>query len=416
MGSQSSWPARLLLVVLHMLAAGGGNGGARALPLPGWAPALSAWRGRASQRSRGGSSASACSELFGAAAAQQGPMHTVLIVADPGGFSGVPEAHYFLAHLEGAVAVPSGTTMCHSATRGKLLGQPVLVVTSGIGQRSAASCAASLLTLCSQRFKEVIFFGTAGCSVQRGGVLNAGECSAANPDTQASKAPCAHGVRGLPAKVDVPGGAVAVAAMRPVTEAPPSQPAPAPTCLPQVARIGDLCISPFALDGTCRIASWQQQSAGWPDACSLPQESAGPEAQDILGHCLFSAVPPGSMELTEELLAAARAAQGSYHARWVCQPQGAWVVGNDVAGCKGSGTATSLSAPPRPHPAGRPHCCSTKRSTGRAWQLARGWRTKCRPGLSPRSLTTPLAVKLTAISSTRVRGAAGHQWWPVDGK
>jgi hypothetical protein len=130
-------------------------------------------------RLEGGRSRGTCSTVFGTAASV-----TILMVADPGNFAGQSEAHYFLEQLEDAAAVPPGTTMCQAMVRGWLLGQAVAVVTTGIGQRSAASCTTSLLTICPRRVKEVIFFGTAGCSVQQGGVLNSDDCSAPNPSTQ----------------------------------------------------------------------------------------------------------------------------------------------------------------------------------------------------------------------------------------
>ena len=158
---------RLLLPLLVLLLAPAGQ----ALRLPPWVPL------------RGGepaAAAPACAALFGAGAGRV----TVLMVADPGHFSGLSEAHYFLERLEGAEPAPPGAAMCHSVVRGSLLGQPVAVVTSGIGQRSAAVCAGSLLMACPARIRELLFFGTAGCSLQRGGVLNADDCGTPNPSIQ----------------------------------------------------------------------------------------------------------------------------------------------------------------------------------------------------------------------------------------
>lgn len=129
-----------------------------------------------------------CTALFGTATNV-----TILMVADPGGFSGMSEAHFFLAAAQDVRHVAPGTTACHSVATARLLGQPAAVVTTGIGQRAAASCATSLLTLCPQRIEEIIFFGTAGCSVQRGGVLNSGHCSVANPSTEVRRRYCGKG-------------------------------------------------------------------------------------------------------------------------------------------------------------------------------------------------------------------------------
>lgn len=83
----------------------------------------------------------------------------------------------------------------------------------------------------------------------------------------------------------------------------------------QVTRIGDLCISPFAMDATCRVASWQQQAAGYPDACSMPQQAVGPAEERLLGKCLFASAHRGSLELTAALQTAAAAAAGAYPAK-----------------------------------------------------------------------------------------------------
>lgn len=51
--------------------------------------------------------------------------------ADPGDFSGTSEAHYILANLKHKQAKPRGSTVCGSVFSGSLLGQPVVVATTG---------------------------------------------------------------------------------------------------------------------------------------------------------------------------------------------------------------------------------------------------------------------------------------------
>lgn len=55
---------------------------------------------------------------------------------------------------------------------------------------------------------------------------------------------------------------------------------------------------------------WRQAAA----AALTPAAACAcrPGAKEILGHCLFSAAAEGSLELTEALLQAARAAEGTY--------------------------------------------------------------------------------------------------------
>lgn len=50
-----------------------------------------------------------------------------------------------------------------------------------------------------------------------------------------------------------------------------------------MVRLGDLCMSPFALDADCRKASWAQQCAGYPDVCSEPQETLGASSDAVFG-------------------------------------------------------------------------------------------------------------------------------------
>ena len=53
------------------------------------------------------------------------------MVADPGTFSGTPEALHYEASLENPVYVPSGLLFCPRITVGKLFGIDTIVATSG---------------------------------------------------------------------------------------------------------------------------------------------------------------------------------------------------------------------------------------------------------------------------------------------
>ncbi len=56
---------------------------------------------------------------------------SVVLTADPGDFSGTSEAHYIIENLVDRKTKPRDTTVCGSHYSGLLMGQPVLVVTTG---------------------------------------------------------------------------------------------------------------------------------------------------------------------------------------------------------------------------------------------------------------------------------------------
>jgi hypothetical protein len=53
------------------------------------------------------------------------------MVADPGTFSGTPEALHYEHELKNPVHVPSGLLLCPRITVGTLFGLPTIVATSG---------------------------------------------------------------------------------------------------------------------------------------------------------------------------------------------------------------------------------------------------------------------------------------------
>jgi hypothetical protein len=104
------------------------------------------------------------------------------------------------------------TPNCPFVAVGALLGQPVVLGTTGIGVAAASACTAELLSCpAAAALKEALWVGTSGWSPQRGGVLNDDDCSAPNPSTE-------------------------------------------------VTRVGDICVSPLGM-GFCWKATWTEQAA-----------------------------------------------------------------------------------------------------------------------------------------------------------
>mmetsp|Transcript_8826 Transcript_8826/g.29203 ORF Transcript_8826/g.29203 Transcript_8826/m.29203 type:complete len:478 (+) Transcript_8826:283-1716(+) len=187
-----------------------------------------------------------CSAKYG------GEKLTVLMVADPGHMSGTHEATYYLKQMSKVKDIPLGETgACMSITKGVLLGQHVLVITTGIGPMSAASCMLELVH-CGHIIKDVIFSGSSGSSPQVGGVLDPDNCTEAN------------------------GG--------------------------EIMGIGDVCVTPFSVNFDCHKSTWESDSKDYPNICNLPGQEAGPDRADLFGDCIYT----GSVALADEILAASR--------------------------------------------------------------------------------------------------------------
>ncbi|XP_024385844.1 uncharacterized protein [Physcomitrium patens] len=181
--------------------------------------------------------------------------YTVLMVADPGEFSGVPEAVHFEESLQNPVYIPRGSLLCPRVTVGKLMGQPTIVATSGIGPTTAALCAIDLAKCLGSRFKELIYVGTSGWSAAVGGILNPDNCEKANPTHK-------------------------------------------------ITRLGDVCVTPMSMNWNCKLADWIGQAKGYPDLCFSPEEINGPTAAYLYGDCIFDTHTAGSLALADEILAA----------------------------------------------------------------------------------------------------------------
>lgn len=178
-----------------------------------------------------------------------------LAVADPGDFTGSAEDKYYIANLKNILRLPTNATSCGSKTFGTLVGQRVVLVTTGIGPLNAAVCITELLQ-CRKYISALVFSGTAGYSSQIGGVLNA--------DGSVNRSPT-------------------------------------------VLRLGATCVSPFSVNWDCQQVDWTQACAGYPNVDSLPTEFYGPEAGFLYGQCIFSTATQASTALTDEILKAARA-------------------------------------------------------------------------------------------------------------
>ncbi|GLI61951.1 hypothetical protein VaNZ11_004513, partial [Volvox africanus] len=190
---------------------------------------------------------------------------SVILTADPGDFSGTPEAHHILANLKDQVVKPRDETVCGGVYFGSLMAQDVLVITTGIGPTAAGLCVQELLTSCGPSITEMIYFGTSGWSPQLGGVLNPPDCSQANPNRKITRP----------------------------------------------ARVGDVCISPVSVNWVCKKSTWSLQSEGFPNQCFRPQETAGPNASALYGDCLFASDNlDGNLALSDALIVAARSARG----------------------------------------------------------------------------------------------------------
>lgn len=183
---------------------------------------------------------------------------TILFVADPGAFSGTGEAAYYLSNLQGARQVSAGATACTNATVGRMMRQNIAVIVTGIGPLAAALCVFDVMNKCGPNIKDVFYSGTAGWSPQLGGVINNGSCSAANSNAD-------------------------------------------------IVRLGDVCVSPFSVNWDCRMASWDNSAAGFPNQCSFPMQQLGPSASDMFGQCQFTNVSRSQLAMADEVLAVAAA-------------------------------------------------------------------------------------------------------------
>ncbi|GAX74441.1 hypothetical protein CEUSTIGMA_g1890.t1 [Chlamydomonas eustigma] len=202
-----------------------------------------------------------CKQMFGKRSSEK---TTLIFVADNGTYSGTDEGIFVKANLKNIKNWTSFDFSCTGgAQSGLLMGQKVMIITTGIGPMQAAVCVQYVMLQCPNQYKEAFFMGTAGFPSTFGGILNPQKsCTETNIYRNSS----------------------------------------------QIVRLGDLCISVFAANWDCRLADWSQQAKGYPNVCSAPEETFGPTADFLYGKCLFTSPPKKSMALAAELATAARSA------------------------------------------------------------------------------------------------------------
>ncbi|KAK9835667.1 hypothetical protein WJX74_005379 [Apatococcus lobatus] len=177
---------------------------------------------------------------------------TILLVADVGTFTGIAEGSYYAQALQNRATVDPGSTPCDSWSYGTIFGQQVALIATGIGPVNAGICTTHLLR-CGSFIKEVIFSGTAGFSAQVGGAVDPSDCTTPNYD-------------GAPVK------------------------------------LGDVCITPFAVNWDCRLGSFNQSCAEYPNQCGAPGYDVGPNVSSMFGQCFFDMYAKADLELSNELI------------------------------------------------------------------------------------------------------------------
>jgi hypothetical protein len=66
-------------------------------------------------------------------------------------------------------------------------------------------------------------------------------------------------------------------------------------------------VSPFSVNWDCRIASWDNTAAGYPNQCTFPAQQFGASSSDLFGQCQFTDVSKAQLALSDEVLAVAAA-------------------------------------------------------------------------------------------------------------
>ncbi|KAI8467059.1 MAG: hypothetical protein J3K34DRAFT_524060 [Monoraphidium minutum] len=198
-----------------------------------------------------------------------GKPRAVLFVADPGTFSNTPENAVYLKNLKKAKKLKPGESGCPEIVVGEIMRQRVAVVTTGIGPEATAMCVFEVLTRCGRDIRDATYSGTSGWSPQLGGILNNGSCEAGSANSNG-----------------------------------------------KLARIGDVCVSPFAVNWDCRIAPWSGTAAGYDDQCTFPGQQFGPLDPQLFGICAYYSGPvTSSLGLADEVLAAAAKGAASFPPR-----------------------------------------------------------------------------------------------------
>ena len=240
---------------------------------------------------------------------------SLVLSADPGDMiGGFSEAALL---LEVAVdLVPLDTVAeelyCPTAYLGEIGGNAALIATTGIGATRAALCLDSLLRKFGARTREVMFLGTAGGSPAIGGLLDSADCGRAR--------------------------------------------APEPA---RVARLGDVCVSPFATNWDCQRCFWADEPYRKPAPGEAPfavtrERNACARAPcslhtrwDLFGD--FGCSYYAETALADEVLAAARAAPPPTTPRRLAAYEAAfWDATAAARGAEGWGAAHAAAVGARP--------------------------------------------------------------------
>eukprot|EP01059_Diplonema_ambulator_P030857 TRINITY_DN5463_c0_g3_i1.p2 TRINITY_DN5463_c0_g3~~TRINITY_DN5463_c0_g3_i1.p2 ORF type:complete len:372 (+),score=98.92 TRINITY_DN5463_c0_g3_i1:47-1162(+) len=180
--------------------------------------------------------------VFLAVCAGAGAQRSLIMTADPGGFSGVSEGQYILSNMTNVQNISSELPRCADAFEGLLRGKPVVLVTTGIGTDNAALCSVTVLEYYqakSVELIEAIYLGTSGWTPKHGGFYN--------PETDST----------------------CTAPLRPTPE--------------DLNNIGDICISSASFRYTCGFCEWDD----FPNAeCTAPS-CMGRDQEDVFSKCTF---------------------------------------------------------------------------------------------------------------------------------
>lgn len=72
-------------------------------------------------------------------------------------------------------------------------------------------------------------------------------------------------------------------------------------------KLGDVCVTPFAVDWNCRQGSFNEACAAYPNQCAAPGYEIGPNATSLFGQCFFDTYAQANVALSNELIRAATA-------------------------------------------------------------------------------------------------------------
>ena len=70
-------------------------------------------------------------------------------------------------------------------------------------------------------------------------------------------------------------------------------------------KLGDICITPFAVSWKCRLGSFNEACAAYPNQCAAPGYEVGPDEPGLFGQCFFNTYAQADVALSDELIRAA---------------------------------------------------------------------------------------------------------------